>query len=94
MARQKVIPAIAERVVNEDIHAFTVSEDSVAVAVGDRDAEGNWSRPFETIIVVGPDFEDLMAADGNGNTPGKPAGTFRKEDLWPFIDRVRGRKTE
>ena len=92
MPRKKIIPQVAEKEIEEEIHAFTQDQNSVAVAVGlVEDGEFIPGQIFDTIYISGPDFEDLMSADGGGLTPGKPAGTFRKDDLWPFIDRVRDR---
>jgi len=95
MARKKVIPAVE---VEEEIHAFTHTPGrgvSVAVGVGQRGPNGFefWrNQTFETIHIVGRDYEDLMSVDGAGLLPGKPPGVFRLDDLWPFIDRIRDRK--
>lgn len=37
------------------------------------------------------DYTDLLSANPDW-APNKPAGTFRKEDLWVFIDRIRARR--
>ena len=37
------------------------------------------------------DYTDLMS-DRPAWAPNKPAGTFRNEDLWPLIDRIRARR--
>lgn len=39
---------------------------------------------YECITLQAQEFDQLMAAGG-----GKPAGVFRKEDLWPFVDTLR-----
>lgn len=36
------------------------------------------------------DYKELMSANPSW-APNKPAGTFRKEDLWHFIDLIRSR---
>lgn len=36
------------------------------------------------------DYTELMIANPSW-APNKPAGTFRKEDLWHFIDLIRSR---
>ena len=95
MPRQKVIPAVVKE---EEIHALTHvpgSHVAVAIGVGVSTPEGfefDADQIFETVHIVGQDYQDLMAQDGAGLIPGKPAGVFRREDLWPFIDRVRARK--
>lgn len=36
------------------------------------------------------DYQELMSANPNW-APTKPAGVFRKEDLWHFVDTIRAR---
>ena len=40
--------------------------------------------------ISGDSYEQLIAADGK---TGKPYGTFRKEDLWDYIDQIRQNTT-
>lgn len=42
------------------------------------------NQNYENFIIQSPAYEDLMAA-----TETKPAGVFRKNDLWKYIDIVR-----
>lgn len=37
------------------------------------------------------DYDDLMSANPSW-APNKPAGTFRQDDLWRFIDLIRSRE--
>lgn len=37
------------------------------------------------------DYTDLMSANPDW-APGKPAGSFRQDDLWIFIDLIRSRR--
>ena len=37
------------------------------------------------------DYTDLMSANPSWS-PNKPANTFRKEDLWHFVDLIRSRR--
>lgn len=39
------------------------------------------SQNYDNFIIQGDAYEDLMAAKGK-----KPAGVFRKDDLWQFVD--------
>lgn len=79
---------------NEDIVAYECNLISkrvkVFVAIGSLDKEGNFiaqaDQTFQIYDISGDDFDDLMAAQGQ-----KPAGTFRKEDLWNPIDTKRQR---
>ena len=46
------------------------------------------NQNFEVLMISGDDYQSLLAA-----APGKPAGVFRKEDLWPYIDSERSKVT-
>lgn len=39
---------------------------------------------FESVVIQGLDYETLLA-----ETDTKPAGVFRKEDLWDYVDIAR-----
>jgi hypothetical protein len=41
-------------------------------------------------MIHGTDYEELMSAYPSWS-PQKPAGVFRKEDLWHFVDLMRSR---
>jgi hypothetical protein len=51
------------------------------------DDDGNVVRPGRPAIT---DYTDLMSANPTW-APGKPADTFRFDDLWHFIDMIRER---
>lgn len=90
MARQLKI-VLAD---NEDIVAYECNLISrrvrVFVGIGSLDKEGNFTiqadQTFQIYDISGDDFDELMAAQGQ-----KPAGTFRKEDLWAPVDIKRQR---
>jgi len=47
------------------------------------------NQNYEPIIVDYDNFQELMAA-----TDTKPQNVFRKEDLWPYVDRHRQKAKE
>lgn len=88
MARESTIPAT---VVVEDIRMIQeVTGISISVMVGSLDQSGEFIVPqtFDTYQIDGDDFTELMSANPPW-APNKPAGTYRNEDLWIFIDRFR-----
>lgn len=62
----------------------------VLVGSGDANAQGDFvplpNQTYDQYIIDGDRYNALMAAN---QEKGKPSGTFRKDDLWPFIDDVR-----
>ena len=62
----------------------------VRVSVGVVDAAGEFLVPqtFASYEITGANFAELMSASPSWAI-GKPAGTYRNEDLWIFIDRIR-----
>lgn len=60
------------------------------VGHGEINQEGRFiptpSQNYELYEITGPAYEVLIASD---NRSGKPAGVFRKDDLWSFIDNAR-----
>ena len=60
----------------------------ILIGIGNDDGSGNFvplpEQNYECITLQEQEFNQLMAAGG-----GKPAGVFRKEDLWPFVDTIR-----
>lgn len=60
------------------------------VGHGEEDENGNFiptpSQNYEVYELTDVAYQELMAA--NAETK-KPAGVFRKEDLWGFIDGAR-----
>ena len=45
---------------------------------------------YDVIMIMNDDYTDLMSANPSWAS-NKPAGTFRKEDLWHFVDLIRSR---
>ena len=88
MARESVIPA---QTVREELRAIEeITGQLVRVSVGVVDASGEFLVPqtFSSYEILGDDFTELMSA-GPAWALNKPAGTYRNEDLWVFIDRQR-----
>lgn len=67
--------------------------DFVRVMIGKLCQDGRYEIPqqFEQFLIEKGDYEELISASPSW-APGKPAGVYRNEDLWPLIDRIRGRK--
>ena len=95
--RKRVIPARMAQELEEDIRLVAHEQGrgvAVHVAVVTRrepDGTPVWSEehPEETYWIGGDDYAELMAA-APAWAPNKPAGTWRREDLWRFIDKIRG----
>jgi hypothetical protein len=88
MAREVNIPAA---IVLEDIRMLQeVTDGYISVMVGRISSTGEFIVPqqYETYEIKDDDFAELMSANPPW-APGKPAGTYRNEDLWIFIDRKR-----
>lgn len=80
---------------NEDIAEYyhNVVTGNVKVSVGIiQDNEFKFLQPqtYETYEISGETYEQLIAAD---EKTGKPYGTFRKDDLWDYIDQIRQNTT-
>ena len=90
MPRQTIIPA---ETVYEDIQYLQEFPDQqiVNVIVGSTNAQGVFIVPqqFKTYRISGEMYIDLNSANPIWN-PSKPAGTYFNEDLWHFIDILRG----
>lgn len=90
MPRQITIPA---ETIYEDIQSLQEFPDNqiVNVIVGKTDANGNFIIPqqFSTYQITGEMYTDLNSANPSWN-PSKPAGTYFNQDLWHFIDLLRG----
>lgn len=90
MARQSTIPA---QIVLEEIRSIEEYTGSlVRVLVGTVDADGEFIIPqnFQSYEISGEDLKELMSESPEW-AEGKPAGTYRNEDLWVFIDRARAK---
>lgn len=93
MPREIAIPA---QTIREEIRALeeyspTPKEPGyVRVQVGRVDASGAFIVPqsFDVYEIRGNSYEALTGPAGPW-APDKPAGTYRTDDLWFFIDRAR-----
>jgi hypothetical protein len=84
MPREITVPAqtIREEIRSlEEFPPFGVTRGIVRALVGRVDANGHFIVPqkFETYQIEGDDYDALVAANG----------TYKNEDLWPFIDKLR-----
>lgn len=77
----------------EDIIEYTYNSGGVVrclVGHGETNAEGRFiptpSQNYEVYEITSQAFDKLMAANP---LKGKPAGVFRKDDLWSFVDSIR-----
>jgi len=90
MPREVTIPA---ETVYEDIQSLQEFPDEqlVRVIVGVTDANGTFLVPqqFKTYDILGQMYVELNSANPSWD-PAKPAGTYFNEDLWHFIDILRG----
>ncbi len=88
MARESTLPAQS---VLEDIRSIEeYTGQMVRVLVGTVLPNGSFVVPqsFSIYEIKDDDFTELMSANPIW-APSKPAGTYRNEDLWVFIDRQR-----
>ena len=100
MPREKILPPVEQRIVREEIRLVTHEVGrGVAVHVatlkdgaspGDPDPWDE-SVPVRTYWIGDDDYRELMA-DRPAFAPQKPAGQFRREDLWPLVDRIQARR--
>ncbi len=90
MPREVTIPA---ETVYEDIQSLQEFPDSqlVRVIVGVTDVNGTFVVPqqFKTYDISGEMYTELNSANPSWD-PAKPAGTYFNEDLWHFIDILKG----
>ena len=87
--REVTIPATH---VVEDIQAIAeMTNTHVIVYVGVRDPiTSDWVVPqtFKDYVIDKDKYAELVSANPTW-APNKPAGTYRNEDLWRFIDIIR-----
>jgi hypothetical protein len=89
MPRQVDIPA---QVVFEDLRTIEeVPNLLVNVMVGKTDSSGEFIVPqqYSNYIIDGANYTELNGPPTSW-APDKPTGTYRNEDLWHFIDLLRG----
>lgn len=80
-----------EEIISYEYHLVNKTV-NVLVGVGTVDADGNFiaqpSQTYKSYYIEGTHFDDLLAAK-----VGKPANTFRKDDLWEPIDLINLKET-
>jgi hypothetical protein len=79
----------------EDIIEYTYHSGGVVrclVGHGEVNVDGKFvptpSQNYEVYEITAEAFDSLMNANA---TTGKPAGVFRKNDLWDYVDAARNR---
>lgn len=65
---------------------------AVQVMVGLIDGAGAFIQPqnFTTYVIEGANYRALVGEPAAW-APDKPAGTYRNEDLWHFVDLLRAK---
>ena len=89
MPRQVDIPA---QVVYEDFRTIEeIPNVLVNVMVGKTDDTGEFIVPqqYQNFIIDGANYIELNGPPTSW-APDKPDGTYRNQDLWHFIDLLRG----
>jgi hypothetical protein len=85
---------VIQQSISEDITYYEHSiGGNVKVLVRKYSIQDNIVTTLDTsnlYMVHGTDYEELMSANPPWS-PQKPAGVFRKEDLWHFVDLIRSR---
>ena len=63
----------------------------VRVSVGRVDASGEFLVPqtFSEYLIENADYLELTSEQPVEWSPDKPAGTYRNEDIWHFVDKHR-----
>jgi hypothetical protein len=93
MARTVDIPAqtISQEIRSiEEVPSSTGAPGFVRVQIGRIDASGAFVVPqqFEVYEIRGKMYEALVGEPADW-APDKPAGTYRNDDVWYFVDRIR-----
>lgn len=90
MPREITIP---EQSIIEEIQSLQEfpADSLVRIFVGKVDSSGVFLVPqeFKMYEINGEMYQDLISANPSWN-PEKPAGTYFNDDLWHFIDIIRG----
>ncbi len=93
MARQlEIVLADSEDIVYYECNLMTGIV-KVLVGIGTTDKDGKFiaqnEQTLQSYTITSDKFDALMAAKEN-----KPAGVFRKEDLWVPVDEIRIEKVQ
>lgn len=88
MARKREVILEEEEDIVSMEHHMGANYVRALVGYGSRDANGNFTpsdaQVYENYLIQGDAYNELLAAKGP-----KPAGVFRKDDLWEPIDKHR-----
>lgn len=93
MAREKTFFIGNEEDIAEYYHSVITGVVKVSVGIGiTEEGEFKFFQPqnFEVYEITSELYNQLLSADSE---KGKPAGTFRKTDLWEYIDIIRNNST-
>lgn len=92
MPRQVLIP---QKTITEEIRSIEeIPGQVIRVLVGVVDESGEFIVPqnFMLFEIKDADMIELLSENPLW-APGKPADTYRNDDLWQFIDRIRARQS-
>lgn len=93
MARKRAIIVDEDEDIVAYEHALGSGFVRVLVGFGTIMPDGSFlpapEQNYENFLIQGSDYETLMAG-----TDTKPAGVFRKDDLWPFVNIGRQKAKE
>lgn len=84
----RVVVGVGE--IKNGVFEFTVPQQFMAYTIQDNPAVVN-DMTGDITFPGTMDYTELMSANPSW-APNKPAGTFRQEDLWHFIDLIRSRQ--
>lgn len=82
---------IPQTSVIEDIRLIEeIAGEEIRLFVGKKLENGNWvpEQQYESYTISGDDFAELNGP-ATAWAPDKPEGTYRNQDLWYFIDKIR-----
>lgn len=83
----KTMQTVEIQATRELIKEYRVAQDKVLAWIDFQDSNGQVLH-METIQIDG-EMLTLLMSEGPEFAPGKPAGDFRKDDLWHVIDLIR-----
>ena len=87
--RQRIIPAVPEKIIEEEILSYTVdmTNGTVTVILGELDE--NNSVTSNRLVSLGADgYDMLVEAENPSWARGKPKGEFRRADIFAVMDML------
>lgn len=89
----RAIQVVTANAVEDIVTLYEQPGRMVRLCVAPVNADGTMvnGNVFEEYEIAGDDFDELVSENPSW-APGKPAGTYRNEDLWVFIDRYRAKE--